>query len=115
MPPHIFLRFHGEGKIRFAGGVYYTGKFEKGKAVEVRFLGVENSHIKQKKSNPDDDEQGWGSNLRAFAFLTNVAWIRIPNPASHVFVVASRPRRGGGGVLPYIGYIGICRGIGYGF
>ena len=22
---------------------------------------------------------------------------------------------GGGGVLPYMGYIGMCRGIGYGF
>ena len=25
------------------------------------------------------------------------------------------PRVGGGGVLPYMGYIGTCRGIGYGF
>ena len=25
------------------------------------------------------------------------------------------PGRGGGGVLPYMGYIGTCRGIGYGF
>ena len=25
------------------------------------------------------------------------------------------PGPGGGGVLPYIGYIGTCRGIGYGF
>ena len=24
-------------------------------------------------------------------------------------------REGGGGVLPYMGYIGTCRGIGYGF
>ena len=25
------------------------------------------------------------------------------------------PQKGGGGVLPYIGYIGMCRGEGYGF
>ncbi len=30
------------------------------------------------------------------------------------FLVALVPG-GGGGVLPYIGYIGMCRGIGYGF
>ena len=29
-------RFHGEGKLKFPEGVNYVGKFEKGKAIEVR-------------------------------------------------------------------------------
>ena len=28
---------------------------------------------------------------------------------------SARPGQGGGGVIPYMGYIGTCRGIGYGF
>ena len=30
-----FPRFHGEGKLKFPEGVHFTGKFDKGKAVEV--------------------------------------------------------------------------------
>ena len=31
------------------------------------------------------------------------------------FRMGVEPMPGGGGVLPYMGYIGTCRGIGYGF
>ena len=34
---------------------------------------------------------------------------------SHDLLVQLAPRGGGGGVLPYIGYIGMCRCEGYGF
>ena len=30
-------------------------------------------------------------------------------------ILVENPRGGGGGVLPYMGYIGMCRGIGYVF
>ena len=40
--------------------------------------------------------------------------LSIAKSAASAMSVARR-NPGGGGVLPYMGYIGTCRGIGYGF
>ena len=37
------------------------------------------------------------------------------NVCVKVFLILVFSPRGGGGVLPYMGYIGTCHGIGYGF
>ena len=39
----IIHRFHGEGKLKVREGVHFTGKFEKGRAVEVNKFHVNES------------------------------------------------------------------------
>ena len=60
-------------------------------------------------------------NMRCFPFSIyfnyGVVYVRSRSDVvlSCFTLFTSSPKGGGGGVLPYMGYIGMCCGIGYGF
>ena len=52
--------------------------------------------------------------LKTFVYTKNVDYVKLKFNSEIVYPIY-RAGGGGGGVLPYMGYIGMCRWEGYGF